>query len=139
MGQPSGSTVVCRNTQPSLHSRVRAGCPSVLPGRPTRFGGHYGDSYAVHQHIHFPHILLANYGRDKLFGTTDILVVLLCDLHANGPPRRVRWLLRLRPDRRAIASARTPERTASHCPPPLPCVLPQVRTLDPRYPIRRQL
>src|SRR5437016_10810405 len=29
------STVVCVNTQPSLHSRVRARCPSILPARPS--------------------------------------------------------------------------------------------------------
>src|SRR5579863_172918 len=35
MGQPSSSTWVCVNTQPSVHSRVRARSPSILPVRPS--------------------------------------------------------------------------------------------------------
>src|SRR5438128_5983321 len=35
MAWPSSSQVVCVNTHPSLASRVWAGCPSVLPCRPT--------------------------------------------------------------------------------------------------------
>src|ERR1700693_5533527 len=35
MGRPSSSTVVCVNTQPILHSRVRARCPSIRPARPS--------------------------------------------------------------------------------------------------------
>src|ERR1022692_4271307 len=35
MGQPSLSTVVCVNTAPSLHSRVRARCPSIRPVLPS--------------------------------------------------------------------------------------------------------
>ena len=34
-GRPWSSTLVCVNTQPSLHSRVRAGWPGVLPVRPS--------------------------------------------------------------------------------------------------------
>src|SRR6266849_7264417 len=48
------------------------------------FGGHYGDLDAVHQHIHFRNILFANHVQDRLFGTTDFVVVLLGDLRANG-------------------------------------------------------
>ena len=72
------------NTQPSLHSRVRARCPSILPVASLGFGGHDGDLDAVHQHIHFRNVLFGNHGQDELFGATDFLLVPLGDLRANG-------------------------------------------------------
>ena len=84
MGHPSLSTVVCVNTPPSLHSRVRARCPSILPVAAFGFGGHDRDLDAIHQHIHFRNVLFGNNGQDELFGAVDFLLVPPGDLRANG-------------------------------------------------------
>jgi hypothetical protein len=76
--------VVCVNTQPNLHSRVRARCRSILPARPSVSAANNRNLDAVHQHIHLWNVLFRNHGQDELFGTTDFLLVPLGDLVANG-------------------------------------------------------
>src|SRR5258708_37371085 len=62
-----------------------AGALSLDPARPPLgFGSHDGNLDAVHQYIHFRDILFGNHGQDELFGATDLLLVPLCDLRANG-------------------------------------------------------
>src|SRR5712691_426106 len=90
MAQPSLSTVVCVNTQPSLHSRVRARCPSILPVRPSVSAattGTWTPSISTRLRafrIHFHNVLFKNHGQDELFGATDFLLVPLGDLRANS-------------------------------------------------------
>lgn len=97
------------------------------------FGGNDGDLDAVHQHIHLRNVLPGNNRQNELFGATDFPLVPPADLRANtlggsfdsfGGDFQTRQHLPVR----MLA------RTASRCPPQLPCVLRQVKIPDLRHP-----
>jgi hypothetical protein len=74
------------------------------------FSRNHGDLDTVHQHMHFRNVLFGNQRQDQLSGAADFLRV----------PR-------------PLSSVRALRRTASRCPPRLPCASPQARTSDRRY------
>src|SRR5256885_2483827 len=84
MGQPSLSTLVCVNTQPSLHSRVRARCPSILPMRPSVSEATTGTwTPSISTYI-FGIFCLQTTGRTSCLARPISWLSLLGDLRANG-------------------------------------------------------
>src|SRR5438876_4926468 len=85
MGHPSLSTVVCVNMAPSLHSRVRACCPSILLALPSVSAGTTGTcTPSISTYIFvIRNILFGNNGQDELFGARNFPISPLGDLGAN--------------------------------------------------------
>src|SRR5450755_790546 len=137
MGQPSLSTEVCVNTQPSLHSRVRARCPSILLVLPSVFGGHDGDLDAIHQHIHVWNGLLETMGRTScLARSISCLSRRAISVPMLSAARSMALAGTSRPAK--PASVRGPARTASRRPASPPCALHRVKTPSRQYPVRHR-
>src|SRR5437773_10493923 len=85
MGHPSWSTRVCVNTQPSLHSRVRARWPSILPLRPSVSAATTGTWMpSISTYISGIFCFKTTGRTSCLAGAAYLPIIPLSDLRANG-------------------------------------------------------
>ena len=137
MGQPSLSTEVCVNTQPSLHSRVRARCPSILLVLPSVSAATTGIwTPSISTYI-FGMVCWKRWaGRVVWRGRFPACPAGRFPRQCSQPPVRWLWQGTSRPAK--PASVRGPARTASRRPASPPCALHRVKTPARQYPVRHR-